>query len=109
MMADLLVALAFVALGVLCSAVYIVALGFAKSKVAVVVLDVVSALLLVATVWATNLFVNNGQFRLFVVVAFAIGVQLNVTISKRTLDKLSKALYNLFTNKGVDKNGKDFL
>lgn len=58
--------------------------------------------------WLVNAVFNDGQFRLYIVVALFVGLALYYFICKSTLDNMFKALYNLLNNKKVgDDNAQN--
>ena len=99
----------FWAFSTLATAVYLFANGFVKSQIARVICDVIFSLLVVPLFLTANLHLNNGEFRLYLFLAMALGVITSCICFGRILDKLANKLYNLFTTKKVDNNGKDFL
>ena len=100
----------FFALGVGISAFYMFFLGLTKSKLAAIIFDSLFGAAAIYVTWKVNLEVNNGEFRAFLFVAIAAGCVTAYLTCKRTLDKLSAMLYNLFTEKLVDKtDGKNIL
>ena len=100
----------FFALGVGFSLIYIFGVGITKSKLAAIVYDSVFGAGAIFVTWKTNLEINNGEFRAFIFIGLALGCVITYLTCKRTLDKLSAMLYNLFTTKFVDKgNGTDIL
>lgn len=94
----------FAVLGFALCSVYLFSMGLFRSRLAIVIFDCIFGASSVYAVFAANLAVNNGEFRIFVFVALAIGSVLSVAICKTLLDKASSALYNLFTTKEDDYN-----
>lgn len=92
----------FVVLGLALGAVYLFGIGLFRARLAAIIFDVVFGAASVYAVFAVNLAVNNGEFRLFVLIAIALGVFLSVLTCKTLLDKASSALYNLFTTREDD-------
>lgn len=101
---QLYVAAVFAVLGVALSSVYLFGIGVFKSRVSGLIFDSIFGMVAIYLVWKVNLETNNGEFRLFVVLALAFGVVLTCFICKTALDKASLLLYNLFTTKVVDKD-----
>ena len=99
----------FVVLGVGFCAIYIFFAGLTKSRLAGVIFDSIFGAVAIYVVWKTNLEVNNGECRLFIFIGLVLGSVISFVTCKRTLDKLSAMLYNLFTTKLVDKDGKTIL
>ncbi len=99
----------FWALATVAGTVYLFVNGFVKTQLARVVADSIFSIAAVPLFLMANLHFNNGEFRLFVFVALALGVATSYFCFCSTLDKLSTKLYNLFTNKKVDNNGKTIL
>ena len=99
----------FWAFSTIATAVYLFVNGFVKTQLARVVLDVIVSVAMVPCFLKANIHFNNGEFRLFVFVALALGVATSYFCFRSTLDKLSTKLYNLFTTKKVDNNGKAIL
>ena len=99
----------FVVLGVGFCAVYIFFAGLIKSRLAGIIFDSIFGAVAIYVIWKTNLEVNNGECRLFIFIGLAFGSVISFVTCKRTLDKLSAMLYNLFTTKLVDKDGKTIL
>ena len=96
--------------GVGISAFYMFFLGLTRTKLAAVIFDSLFGAAAIYLTWKLNLEVNNGEFRAFLFVAIAVGCAVTYLTCKRTLDKLSSLLYNLFTEKLVDKSdGKSIL
>ena len=83
--------------------------GFVKTQLARVIFDTIFSIAMVPCFLKANIHFNNGEFRLFVFVALALGVATSYFCFRSTLDKLSTKLYNLFTTKKVDNNGKAIL
>ena len=100
---QLYVFVVFVVLGVVLAAVYVFCLGLFRSRLAGAICDCMWGAASLWLVWRTNLAVNNGECRLFVFIALAIGALIAYVTCKRMLDKASALLYNLFTTKLVDK------
>lgn len=100
----------FCVLGVVLVALYLFGYGLFRSKLAAVIFDVLfGAAGIFATIFV-NLQVNNGEFRLFIFVGMFFGGIIAYFVCKSPLDKVSNALYNLFTTKIADKdNGKNIL
>ena len=99
----------FVALGVGFSALYIFGVGLTKPRLAAIIFDLIFGAVCLYVVWKVNLEVNNGECRAFLFVGLALGSALTFVTCKRTLDKLSAMLYNLFTTKRVDDDGTHIL
>lgn len=108
---QLCVFVVFCALGVGFSALYIFGVGLTKSKIAAIVFDCIFGAGCIYVIWKTNLELNNGECRLFLFVGLLFGAIITYVTCKRTLDKLSAMLYNLFTTKfaNVVDNGKTIL
>ena len=87
----------FFSLGVGLAALYIFGVGLTKPKLAAIVFDSIFGAVSVFLIWKTNLEVNNGECRAFLFVGLALGATVTFVTCKRTLDKLSAMLYNLFT------------
>lgn len=100
---QLYVFLAFWALGVILTVLYLFVVGLLKGRVLTLLFDVCYGVFAVYSVWKLNLQCNNGNFRFFVFVALLLGAIIVSLTCKTTLDKLSCALYNLFTSKKVGK------
>lgn len=94
----------FAVLGLALGCIYLFGMGLFRSRLAIVIFDCIFGLFAIYAVFATNLATNNGQFRLFVLIALALGVTISVVTCKTLLDKASSALYNLFTTKGDEKD-----
>ena len=100
----------FFVLGVGFSAFYMFFLGLTKTKLAAIIFDSLFGVGAIYAIWKVNLDINNGEFRAFLFVALALGCVTAYLTCKRMLDKLSAMLYNLFTEKLVDKaDGKNIL
>ena len=99
----------FWAFSCIATAVYLFANGMLKTQLCKVIFDVIFSLATVPSFLYANLHFNNGEFRLFVFLAVAFGAITTYICFRSTLDKLSAKLYNLFTNKKVDNNGKTIL
>ena len=80
-----------------------------KAQLYKVIFDVIFSVAVVPLFLLANLHFNNGEFRLFWVVAIACGVLTSCICFGRTLDKFASKLYNLFTKPKVDNNGKGIL
>lgn len=98
----------FLVLGVTFCAIYIFGCGIFRAKVAYMVFDCTFGAVAVYAVWKVNLEVNNGEFRLYMLLALALGCVVTYFMCKSTLDKLSSLLYNLFTTLRDDSDGTDF-
>ncbi len=96
----------FGAFGCICTVVYLFVLSLAKTQLAKVIFDTIFSTLIVPLFLLANLHLNNGEFRLFVPFAVLFGVAISCICFRRTVDKLSNKLYNLFTKRKVDNNGK---
>lgn len=92
----------FAVLGLALTAVYLFFMGLFKSRLATIIFDAIYGAAAIYAVFITNLSINNGQFRLFIFVALALGAIIGVATCKTLLDKASSALYNLFTTKTED-------
>ena len=99
----------FWALATVATVVYLFANGFAKTQLARVILDAIFSLFAVPAFLIANVHFNNGEFRLFVFFAVALGIATSYICFRSTLDKLSAKLYNLFTTKKLDNDGKTIL
>ena len=99
----------FSVLGVGLTAIYIFGVGLTKTKLAAIIFDSVFGAAAIYVIWKVNLEVNNGECRAFLFVGLIAGVAITFVTCKRTLDKLSAMLYNLFTTKQVDDDGKTIL
>ena len=103
----------FFVLGTVFSAIYIFFVGLTKPKLAAIIFDCIFGALALYVTWKVNLQVNNGECRAFLFVALLAGVTFTYVTCKRTLDKLSSMLYNLFTKlferDSVDDDGKTVL
>ena len=99
----------FWALATVATVVYLFVNGFAKTQLARIIVDAIFSLFAVPAFLLANVHFNNGEFRLFVFFAVALGVATSYICFRSTLDKLSAKLYNLFTTKKVDNNGKTIL
>ena len=99
----------FFALGVGFSALYIFGVGLTKPKIAAIIFDCIFGAVCLYVIWKVNLEVNNGECRAFLFVALIFGCAITFVTCKRTLDKLSAMLYNLFTTKLVDNDGSHIL
>ena len=107
---QLYVFVVFVVLGIVLAAVYIFGLGLFRSKLAGVIFDCLWGAASLWLVWRTNLSFNNGQCRLYIFIALALGAAIAYFTCKSTLDKASGLLYNLYTTKMVDaSDGTDIL
>ncbi len=101
---------AFVALGAVVALPYLFVLGLIKDNLFSVIWDVVYGVATIFLLWKFNLDFNNGEFRLFIFVAFLLGIAISCATCKSTLDKLSSRLYNLATlKKAVAQDGKTVL
>ena len=99
----------FWAFSTIATAVYLFVNGFVKTQLARVIFDTIFSIAIVPAFWGANVHFNNGEFRLFVFLAVALGIATSYFCFCSTLDKLSAKLYNLFTTKKVDNNGKAIL
>ena len=99
----------FWALATVATVVYLFVNGFAKTQLARIIVDLIFSLFAVPAFLIANVHFNNGEFRLFVFLAVALGVTTSYICFRSTLDKLPAKLYNLFTTKKVDNNGKTIL
>ncbi|MBO5866431.1 MAG: hypothetical protein J6Q55_00055 [Clostridia bacterium] len=99
----------FWAISLLATVVYLFVNGFVKNQLARVICDTIVSFGAILLFFWANLRFNNGEFRLFVFVAVAFGIATSCICFRRTLDKVTNKLYNLFTKPKVDNNGKDFL
>lgn len=99
----------FVVLGVVFSAIYIFFVGLTRTRLAGIIFDCIFGAAAIYVIWKTNLEVNNGECRAFLFVGLVSGSAISFVTCKRTLDKLSAMLYNLFTTKLVDKDGTHIL
>lgn len=109
---QLCVFVVFCALGVGFCALYIFGVGLTKSKIAAIVFDCIFGAVCLYVIWKVNLELNNGECRAFVFVGLIAGATITFVTCKRTLDKLSAMLYNLFTTKFKDdvvNDGKTIL
>lgn len=106
---QLYVFLAFVALGVISSVVYLFATAFFKGKLASAIFDALFGVSFVFALWKLNVRANNGEFRLFVFVALFFGIFIATVTCKSTLDKAAAVVYNLTTSHKAAKNGKTVL
>ena len=88
----------FSVLGLALCAVYVFSMGLLRNKLATVIFDCIFGAFGIYAVCAVNLAVNNGQFRIFVFLGLALGCIICVATCKTLLDKVSSALYNLFTS-----------
>lgn len=100
---------AFWAFACIATAVYLFVGGFLKTQLSRVIFDVIFSVAVVPLFLTANLHLNNGEFRFFVFFAIFLGVVTSCICFRRTLDKLSCKLYNLFTKPKVDNNGKGIL
>ena len=87
----------FAVLGLALCSVYLFGMGLFRGRLATIIFDCIFGACSVYAVFATNLATNNGEFRLFIFIALAFGCILSVFTCKTLLDKVSSALYNLFT------------
>ena len=94
----------FAVLGVGLAAAYLFGLGLFRGRLFGTIFDCVWGAVAVWLTWQTNLSVNNGQCRLYVFVALALGATVAYFTCKSLLDKASGMLYNLFTTKLVDNS-----
>ena len=101
---QLYVFVVFFVLGVGFCAVYLFFVGLTKTKLAAIIFDSLFGAFAIYVLWKVNLEINNGELRAFLFIGFALGCVIAYFTCKRTLDKLSGMLYNLFTKKLVDKN-----
>ena len=101
---QLYVFVVFGVLGVGIASVYIFGAGLFRGRLAGTIFDCIWGAVSLWLVWSVNLSVNNGQCRLFVFIALALGAVIAFFTCKRMLDKASALLYNLFTTKLVDKS-----
>ncbi|MDE7454522.1 MAG: spore cortex biosynthesis protein YabQ [Clostridia bacterium] len=92
----------FVVFSLALCAVYLFGIGLFRSRLATLLFDVIFGVTSLCATVLLNLAVNNGEFRLFVFVAMALGAIICVATCKTLLDKVSSALYNLFTTKVED-------
>ena len=99
----------FFALGVGFSALYMFGVGLTKPKLAATIFDCIFGAVVIYVIWKVNLEINNGECRAFLFVGLAVGATITFVTCKRTLDKLSAMLYNLFTTKLVDNDGTHIL
>lgn len=100
----------FAVLGLALAAVYMFGLGLFRARLAGIVFDCVFGAVALWLVFITNLNVNNGEFRLFMFLGLSLGAIISVLTCKTLLDKLSSALYNLFTvNRENEDDGTDIL
>ena len=99
----------FWAFACIATVLYSFVVGFLKTQISRVIFDVIFSVAVVPLFLMANLHFNNGEFRLFVFLAMALGVATSCICFCRTLDKLSAKLYNLFTKQKVDNNGKGIL
>ena len=93
----------FWALGVLFSLAYIFFVGLLRGKLAAAIFDGLFGAFAVWLIWRVNLDFNNGQLRLYIFVALALGCAAAYFTCRRTLDKLSSLLYTWFTTKVSDR------
>ena len=96
----------FFVLGVGFCAFYLFFCGLTKSKLAAIIFDSLFGAGAIYALWKVNLEINNGEWRAFIFVALAIGCITTYFTCKMALDKASGMLYNLFTDKLVDKNDR---
>ncbi len=101
--------LLFWAISVVIATVFLLLDKLCKKYIWVVVADVMFCSMAFCLFFACNLHFNNGAFRIFPLFAMALGFKTAHICFARPLDKVVNKLYNLFTNKKVDKNGKDIL
>ena len=94
---QLCVFVVFCALGVGLSTLYIFGVGLTKSKLSSIIFDSIFGAGCIYVIWKVNLELNNGECRAFLFVGLALGSTITFITCKRTLDKLSAMLYNLFT------------
>ena len=99
----------FVVLGVTLAAVYIFGLGLFRSRLAGAIFDGIWGAASLYLTWRVNLGVNNGECRLYVFVALALGAVIAYFTCKSMLDKVSAVLYNLFTTRLMDKSDESNL
>lgn len=103
-----LIFLLFFCSGVVLAALYVFLQAFFRSKTATVLFDSFFSVGAIASfVWAF-VFLSDGVFRAYVIVAPIAGVVISVFLFKPTLDKWSSALYNALTRKTSegDDDGK---
>lgn len=99
----------FWAFGCVFTVTYLFVLSLLKTQLAKVIFDVIFSVVTVPVFLIANLRLNNGEFRFFVPFAVMLGVVTSCICFRRTVDKLSNKLYNLFTKHKVDNNGKTIL
>ncbi len=99
----------FWAFGCVFTVTYLFVLSLLKTQLAKVIFDVIFSVVTVPVFLIANLHLNNGEFRLFLPLAVIFGVATSCICFRRTVDKLSNKLYNLFTKQKVDNNGKTIL
>lgn len=93
----------FAVLGLALMAVYLFGLGLFRSRLAIILFDGIFGVASIYAVFAVNLAVNNGEFRLFVFLGLAMGCVICAVTCKTLLDKASAALYNLCTKSTEDE------
>lgn len=99
----------FWAFGCVFTVVYLFVSSLLKTQLAKVIFDVIFSVMIVPAFLMVNLHLNNGEFRLFVPLAVILGVATSCICFRRTVDKFSNKLYNLFTKHKVDNDGKTIL
>lgn len=83
---QLYIFLVFFSLGALVSTPYFGLTKFAEGKLLSFVTDAVFCVTALFVLWVCNLFFNNGEFRLFVFVAFVAGTFASFFLCRRLRD-----------------------
>ncbi len=107
--AQFCVFLLFWACSVVVSTAYLFGEKLCKTMVATVIFDVIFSVGAILFFIYLNIQTNNGECRLFLFLAIALGIVTSYFCFARPLDKLSNKVYNLFTTGKVDKNGSNIL
>ena len=97
-----LIFLLFFCSGVALAALYVFLQAFFRSKTATVLFDSFFSVGAIASFVWTFVFLSDGVFRAYVIVAPIAGVVISVFLFKPTLDKWSSALYNALTRKTLE-------
>lgn len=92
----------FAVLGLALTSAYVFGSGVFRSRLAIIIFDSIFGVGSVCAVVAVNVAVNNGECRLFVFVGLIVGAIICIATCKTLLDKVSSALYNLFTTTSED-------
>lgn len=99
---QMLVFLAYIFFGIVASLLFhlISKINFkANLRFLSFVLEGAFGAIMLVLLWIFNLKLNFGQFRLFIVLGFALGIFVYRKICWSVVDKLSAKLYNLFASK----------